>query len=658
MKRDSTVLNGSTFLVTDRDGKQTRSYDGFYHRDTQHLDTYQLELSERSLETLESVDVRPGERLLHLCDPLETGARSIRVSRHQLATDGLYEQIRVTNLTGDPLREVLSLHVGTRFADLFEVRGFQSRQLRSRDIRVATGDSSVQFEYAPSDLDHEWASSITATDGTVTETAATDGRADATLQFSLDLAPREEVILYVAVTAGPPASEPRAAYETAHRALETREQQWADSTATLSPANVGVPGDTEAWRRTLEESRENLLELRLETEWGPVFAAGVPWFATVFGRDSLIAAYQAIPLTATPAKSTCRYLAAHQAETEDEFRHASPGKILHEIRHGELTLREEVPHSPYYGTIDATALFVVLAHEAWVETGDDAFIEKLWPHIERALAWLDEYGDRDGDGFLEYPTDGGGGGGLAHQAWKDSGDGIMHPDGSHPEGPLAVAEVQGYAYDAKRRAAVLAEDVLGATELSNTLEAEAQALQAAFDEAFWLPDESFYAIALDGNKEPVKTVATNPGHCLWSGIVPEARADQVIDRLVADDMFSGWGIRTVSSTHAVFNPQSYHLGSVWPHDNSLIALGMARYGRLDAVETVAEGLVSAAEARGNNRLPELFAGFERAETRVPVEYGEACEPQAWAAATPIALLRALDADPVRRRVDSRSVMSE
>ncbi|WP_224333854.1 glycogen debranching N-terminal domain-containing protein [Haloprofundus halobius] len=637
MKTDSTVANGSTFLVTDEDGVPTRGHDGFYHRDTRRLDSYRLGATGRTLEPLELVDVRPAERLVHLATPLERGARSLQLSRRQFVTDGLYESVRVTNLTRDPRSETLELAVGTRFDDLFEVRGFEGNELCERDIDVELHENGATFAYDADDADDvddiDFAarvSVVVSRDAAVSVDTA-DGRVDATLSIPLDLDAGETREISLAVTTDGPAAEPDAAADAARDAVREREREWNEAT-TLDD----VP---EGWESVLEESRENLLELRLDTDYGPMLAAGVPWFATAFGRDSLIAAYQSLGLSTELAKGTCRYLAAHQVAEVDAFRDAEPGKILHEVRYGELAARGEVPHSPYYGTVDATALFVVLVHETWKRTGDDAFAEELRPHVERALDWLDEYGDRDDDGFLEYPTDGGDGS-LTHQAWKDSGDGIMHPDGEHPEGPLAVAEVQGYAYDAKRRAADLARRA-GDEERAAELAREAADLEEAFDEAFWLPEEECYAVALDGEKEQVASVTTNAGHCLWSGIVPEARADALVDRLVADDMFTGWGIRTLAASHDVYNPQSYHLGSVWPHDNSLVVLGMARYGRVDAARKVAEGLVDAAEERGNDRLPELFAGFEREQTEVPVSYGEACEPQAWAAAAPLAFLQAV-----------------
>ncbi|WP_224448697.1 glycogen debranching N-terminal domain-containing protein [Haloprofundus salilacus] len=631
MKTDSTVAHGSTFLVTDEEGVPTRSHDGFYHRDTRRLDRYRLGATGRTLEPLELVDVRPAERLVHLATPLERGARALQLSRRQFVTDGLYESVRVTNLTRDSKSETLELSVGTRFDDLFEVRGFEGNAVHKRDIAVETHENGVTFAYDPEDVDFSATVSVAVSREADLSVDTANGRANATLSIPLELDAQETQSLSLAVTTDGPASDPEAAVSAAREQVRERERTWRKETVLDD-----VP---EVWESVLEESRENLLELRLDTEYGPMLAAGVPWFATSFGRDSLIAAYQSLGLSTALAKGTCRYLAAHQADEADEFRDAEPGKILHEVRYGELAARGEVPHSPYYGTVDATALFVVLVHETWRRTGDDAFAEEMRPHVERALDWLDEYGDRDGDGFLEYPTDGGDGS-LTHQAWKDSGDGIMHPDGSHPTGPLAVAEVQGYAYDAKRRGADLAR-YAGDESRATELEREATALKRAFDDAFWLPEEDCYAVALDSEKEQVASVTTNAGHCLWSGIVPEARADALVDRLVADDMFTGWGIRTLASSHGAYNPQSYHLGSVWPHDNSLVVLGMARYGRVGAARRVAEGLVAAAKARGNDRLPELFAGFEREETEVPVSYGEACEPQAWAAAAPLAFLQAV-----------------
>ena len=639
MKTDSTVVNGSTFLVTDENGWATRYHDGFYHRDTRHLDRYRFG-GDRELDPLEVVDVRPGERLVHSGTPMEHGARSLHVARRQFVTDGLYEWVSVSNLTSEPREEVLTLEVASRFDDIFEVRGHEGG--RERDISATIEGDGVTFSYDPSDADFDASVTVIAPDATVRKADSDRGRASATLAFELDLDPNETRNLPIVVepddadglTAADSAAD---AVDEAARTVQDRHERW------LATTDLPETDPESDWDAVLEESRENLLELRLDTDYGPMYAAGVPWFATAFGRDSLIAALQAIELSPEPAKGTVRYLAANQATQYDDFRDAEPGKILHENRHGETVIRGEKPHGPYYGTIDATALFVVLLHEVWRTTGDDALVTDLWKNVELALEWLDEHGDGDGDGFVEYGTDSDE---LTHQAWKDSGDGIVHPDGSHPKGPLAVAEVQGYYYDAKCRAAELAAEVVGEGELAQELAEQAEAIKARFDEAFWLPGEEFYAVALDGNGDPVEAVTTNPGHCLWSGIIPEERAADVVERLLADDVFTGWGLRTLSADHDAYNPQSYHRGSVWPHDNSLCVLGMARYGFEDDAREVATGLVEAARARGNDRLPELFAGFDRTETDVPVTYGEACEPQAWAAATPLACLRAIEGEQI------------
>lgn len=626
MKRDSTVVYGRTFLVTDRSGRPTSDHDGFYHDDVRHLDRYDLDLSLRELEPVEVTTPRPGQRVLHMATPIEIGSRSLAVTREQAVTDGLCERLTIENLGDEAISEAFSLSLGTCFDDLFEVRGHHSPY--SREI-AAEAEPNLVFRYDPSDIEFSRTTTVIAPgfDGTV---EAAGERAAGTLSRKLSLAPGEKETFAIAVLPHGGSTDPMNRFTEVCEQLTRREERWRAQT-TRSP--TGEP----AIDAVLERSREDLLSLTIDTEHGPIFAAGTPWFATAFGRDSLIAAYQSLPLSTEPAEGTLRYLAAHQAQGTDSFREATPGKIMHEIRHGELAARGDVPHSPYYGTIDATALFCVLLHETWRRTGDDALLSDLESNLGRAVDWLDAYGDLDGDGFLEYPLDGDA---LTHRAWKDSNDGIVHPDGSHPEGPLAVAEVQGYAYDAKRRAAdcyrALSED-----ERARELEREARSLASHFDERFWLADEGFYAVALDGKGDPVRTITTNPGHCLWSGLIPEERADHVIDRLVADDMFSGWGIRSLSSDHAAYNPQSYHRGSVWPHDNSLIVLGMLRYGRPEAAARVASGLFHAARERGTDRLPELFSGFSTERSAVPIEYGVACEPQAWAAATPIACREAL-----------------
>lgn len=635
MKRDSTVVSGSTFLVTNDEGHPTRSHDGFYHRDTRHLDRYELSLGEE-LETLDVTDLRPGERLVHLGTPLDTGARDVHVARRQFVTDGLYERVSISNLTDEPIETTVVLSLGTCFDDLFEVRGMVADV--DRAIRSDTGARGLSFEYDPSDIEFTRRVSVAVGGDSPVSVSTQEGsdRGDGTIAVDLELDARERQILPIAVIVDEQSEEVATAAEAAKSAVRERNRTWQTETSLTHPEDT--------WDDVLMESRENLLELRQETEHGSILSAGVPWFATAFGRDSLIAAYQSLTLSTTIAKGTCRYLAAHQATETDPKVEAEPGKILHEIRHGELAARELVPHQPYYGTIDATPLFVVLVHEVWQRTGDDEFLEELWPAVSRALTWIT--GKISDGGFLSYPVeDDQGDGQLRHISWKDSNDGIVYPDGTHPSGDLAVAEVQGYAYDALARGAEIAREN-NEHARAQGLNEDAADLKERFDVRFWLPDEQFYAVGIDGDGTPIPSITTNPGHCLWSGIVPEERADAVVDRLLEPDMFTGWGIRTFASSHEAYNPQSYHLGSVWPHDNSLVAMGMARYGRTDGASQIAEGLIGAAQARGNDRLPELFAGFDRGETDIPVTYGEACEPQAWAAAAPLACLQAISGEVV------------
>jgi glycogen debranching enzyme len=405
-----------------------------------------------------------------------------------------------------------------------------------------------------------------------------------------------------------------------------------------------VAASYRAWGRSLAEIRtDNELfnlalersasDLRLLINDGPgpgqrYIAAGVPWFATLFGRDSAITSFEALAVRPQLAIETLEVLASLQATEDDPSRDAEPGKIPHELRTGEMARAGELPHRPYYGTIDATPLWLILLGATWDWTGDRALLDRLWPHALAALEWMDRYGDRDGDGFLEYErrTDRG----LINQGWKDSHDAIRDRHGSLATGPIALAEVQGYAFDAKRRMAVLAR-VRGDDELGDRLEREAERLRARFEDAFWSDDQGMYAMALDGDKRRADAIGSNAGHCLWSGIASPDRAQRVVDRLMAPDMFSGWGIRTYGSGQPGYNPIGYHTGTVWPHDVALIAAGFKRYGFHEEANLLVERMFQASQHFADFRLPELFCGFDRDLSGVPVPYPVACSPQAWAA---------------------------
>jgi glycogen debranching enzyme len=371
---------------------------------------------------------------------------------------------------------------------------------------------------------------------------------------------------------------------------------------------------------------------------GNIIAAGIPWFVAPFGRDSLIGAYEALMVNPGLARDVLLLLAGHQADRDDPLRDAEPGKILHEARVGELARAGHIPHTPYYGTVDATPLFAILAAEYFRWTGDLGTIRTLRPHLERALAWIAGPGDPDGDGFVEYQRRAPGG--LDVHGWKDSSTSTMHADGTLVEGRVALAEVQGYVYAAKSGVADLF-DALADVDGAARLRAEAARLKAHFNDVFWMPEEDTFGIALDGAKRLARSVASNAGHCLWTGIVDAEKAGPLAARLMAEDLFSGWGVRTLSAGSPAFNPMSYHNGSVWPHDNALIAAGLKRYGFAAEADRIARALIDAAFETRELRLPELFCGFRRMDGVSFVSYPVACTPQAWAAAAPFLLLQTM-----------------
>ena len=387
---------------------------------------------------------------------------------------------------------------------------------------------------------------------------------------------------------------------------------------------------------------EDMASLRLPIEGTGqlefVPAAGIPWFVGLFGRDSLIVSLQNAMIYPDFARGALDVLGRWQATERDDYRDAEPGKIMHELRTGELAHFKLIPHTPYYGTADATMLYLIVLHTAWRCTGDADLIHRHMATAEKCLTWIDRYGDRDGDGFQEYQTRSSSG--YENQGWKDSGEALVYPDGSLVKGPTALVELQGYVYDAWLRMAEIY-DFLGRRQKATALRTKAKALFERFNDAFWDEKSGFYAFALDGDKKPVLSVASNVGHLLWSGIVPLDRAERVVRRLMAPDMWSGWGIRTLSAEHPAYNPYSYQNGSVWPHDNGIIATGFRRYGFDEEAAMIARDVNAAAGFFMQHRLPELYAGLQREPTNFPVQYLGANVPQAWAAGSCFSLLRAM-----------------
>jgi glycogen debranching enzyme len=458
----------------------------------------------------------------------------------------------------------------------------------------------------------------------------------------LDLPPGGRAALFLSISCGNPARPERSFLDGIKRARR----------ATLAARRRGprITIASEHMNQVIERSAADLYMLCTDTAQGPYPYAGIPWYSTTFGRDGILTAIEALWMDPAIARGVLCRLAALQATTLDPEADAEPGKILHEMRGGEMAALGEVPFRQYYGSVDSTPLFLLLAGLYFERTGDLALMRRLWPSFLAALAWIDGPGDADGDGFVEYHR--ANENGLANQGWKDSFDSVFHADGELATGPIALVEVQAYVHGAKRKLAKVAL-ALGEAAAAATLEAEAERLRQHFEEAFWCEELGTYALALDGAKRPCRVVASNAGHALFGGIAAPERAASVARVLLDTPSFSGWGVRTVARTQARYNPMSYHNGSVWPHDNALIALGLARYGLKSELLRIVDAIFAAATLMDLQRLPELYCGFRRRGRTGPTLYPVACAPQAWAAATPFALLQAalgMSFDPENERV--------
>jgi glycogen debranching enzyme len=449
--------------------------------------------------------------------------------------------------------------------------------------------------------------------------------------FSLKLDPQQEVILVFTISCelGDKPAESQA-FDRALDSVKSAHESRREGACRVETSN-------EQFNDWLNRSRADLHMMLTETQYGVYPYAGIPWFSTIFGRDGIITAFETLWMCPEVSRGVLSYLAAQQAQAVIPEQDAEPGKIIHEERKGEMAALKEIPFGRYYGTVDATPLFVLLAGHYYERTRDLDFAQQLWPHIEHALGWIDTYGDRDNDGFVEY--DRRSGGGLNNQGWKDSEDAVFHADGSTASPPIALCEVQGYVYEAKIKAGQIA-FALGKRKTGEKLLRAAESLRERFFKAFWCEDLETYALALDGKKRPCRVRSSNAGQCLFSGIASEEHARAMAGSLLDKDFFSGWGIRTIASTEALYNPMSYHNGSVWPHDNALIAFGMNRYSLKDAALKILTGLFDASIFADLHRLPELFCGFTRQRGEGPTLYPVANSPQAWASGSVFLLLQA------------------
>jgi glycogen debranching enzyme len=631
------LIEGATFCVSDATGDMSAdTTQGLFFCDTRIVSTWRLTIDGRPVQPLQ---VMPGESfgatfLARAADGLQT---DLLIERRRLIGAGMREDLAVRNLINVPISTLLTLQVDADFADLFAVK--QGQLGHHNGVSATVRNDSLHFDLTAQ-------SSGRGVRITAEGAAISQGR----LQFTLALGPHAFWRTSVLVS-------PRLAHRevatlfpldrpVAESSPARRMRDWRD-------VNPRVQTGDSTLRHTLRRSVRDLGALRITDPDRPeeqAVAAGAPWFMALFGRDSLLTSYMALPLDPSLALGTLRALARAQGRREDPVTEEQPGRILHETRLGTNFPLIRGGGSVYYGTADATPLFVVVLGELarWGFAPDA--VQALLPAADRALDWCQHYGDRDGDGFIEYqrmnPS------GLVNQGWKDSFDGITFADGTIPETPIALCEVQGYLYAAYRARSQLAA-LSGDGETAERYLGEADRLRRAFNERFWLPERGWFALGLDKDKRPIDALASNMGHCLWSGIIDQDKAEAVADALLSPQMFTGWGIRTLASSMRAFSPLSYHNGSVWPHDNALIIAGLVRYGFHSHAERVALGLLDAAAAF-SGRLPELFGGFDRDEYPVPIPYPTSCSPQAWASAAPIQIVRALlgfDPDIPRQQVE-------
>lgn len=626
---------GDTFALFDRFGDMPRAgtgEHGVYHQGTRFLSRHELRMAGQRPVLLNSVVRRDNGVLvveitngdLFEGDELMLRRGTVHVSRSWMLREAAaHERVEVANYGTQPLRIEIAFEFGADYADIFEVRGYE-RVRRGEDLAPRVGNDEVVLGYRGLDgvtrrTRFNWS---TPPSGLDASRAA----------FEVALAPHARLEIEALVACE--VDERRV--ETVDFAEAWRRAQLSIDTAASERASLATSNaQFNAW---VDRSAADLYMLTAGNPEGRYPYAGVPWYSVPFGRDGILTALQYLWVDPSMARGVLQFLAETQATEVRPEQDAEPGKILHEMRKGELAALGEIPFGRYYGTIDATPLFVILAGEYFQRTADRETLERTWPNIERALEWMRRYGDADGDGFIEYQRRSRTG--LANQGWKDSEDAIFHADGRLAEGAIALCEVQGYAYLARVHAARLAR-VLGHREQADALDREARALHAKFEEAFWCEDLGTYALALDGDKRPCRVKSSNAGHLLWSGIVSPERAKRVGRTLLAAPSFSGWGIRTVCDSESRYNPMSYHNGSIWPHDNALIAMGLARYGMKAEAAAIATAMYEASLAMDLHRLPELFCGFERrGHAESPTLYPVACSPQAWASASVFYLAKA------------------
>lgn len=646
------TTSGAVFIVSDQAGNvHPDSLEGLYALDTRFLSQFRFTVNGEATLPLRSGVLAEGASAFYTTSATSgIDSPDLTVRRERYVSTGLHEEVTIQNHTRVDQKLSVMIELDADFADLFEVRLGSFRKVGISRSQLDP-DGTLRLIYQRGNFQRE-------THIVFSQKPEMDDRRAV---FNFSLPPGNNWALCLSIM--PVLEAKPEPLECVIDYLDSIDDRPVASAGGLPgpsrKANGTEPFDNvpvvESSHTDLDAAYKravaDLESLTLEGFGGSsILAAGLPWFMAIFGRDSILSAIQTKIVAPELMVGTLDTLAIFQATEVDPFRESEPGKIPHEIREGELSLFNEIPHSHYYGTVDATPLFLILLCEAEKWTGDHEMVRRLLPAAEAALTWIDHFGDSDGDGFVEYGSDGET---LRNQCWKDSNDSISFADGTLANGPIAVAEVQGYVYNAKIGMSGLFAE-LGEVNRSESLRAEADELKRRFNDAFWMPDEGYYAVALDGQKKQVDSITSNVGHCLWSGIIDSDRASSVVERLIAPDMFTGWGVRTLSSKMGRYHPISYHNGSVWPHDTSIVAAGLARYGFYNESEKIIAGLIDAASAMPGHRPPELFAGYTRGNSQFPVPYPSANAPQAWAAGAIVYSLETL----LRLRPDGNALISD
>jgi len=606
---------------------------GLYFSDTRFLSAYEFRLSRLQPILLSASVDESYVATFQMVNPvllIDEGKRripqqSLSIRRSRFIYGGLHERIGVQNCGHEPVDIECSLRLDADFRDMFDVRGYKD-QYRGTIRPIEVGDHGMTYTYDGRD------GVLRRTEVVVNRTPASQQDGALTWHFHLESKETVTLVIDVIPVIGENGSTLSYLYDDALQALQASYRRWHDNTSRIRTDNAFLD------RGLLRRSQMDLRILLEEYDTGLFPMAGIPWFSAPFGRDALISSMQTLMINPEIARGTLRYLAQQQGRRVDTSREEEPGKILHELRYGELANLKLIPHTPYYGSVDSTPLFLVCTVEMMDWLNDQDLFVELLPSVLSALKWVDQYGDSDHDGFIEYAERASGG--VRNQGWKDSSDSLLYPDGRPAELPVALVEVQGYVYQAKVGLSRIFER-LGQSVMAERLAREAAELRRRFELSFWLDKEQFYAQGLDRNKTPIPSITSNPAHCLWAGIIDPERAEILRDRLMAPDMFSGWGIRTLSSDSPHYNPMSYHNGTIWPHDNSIAAAGLRRYRHAAAAGQLIDGIMEAGVRMPDYRLPELFCGFRR-DTQYnngPAEYLVSCNPQAWGAGAAFHLMQ-------------------